>query len=71
MKCNTSLRKTTFKKIIKKHEVPLFVVSELLGYSYAYTSHLLSGHVKMPPGAAEKLETFCRKLEDRESKKPE
>ena len=45
-----SIHETTYKKIIKKHQVPLFVVAEHIGYSYAYTSHLLSGHVKMPIG---------------------
>jgi hypothetical protein len=64
MKGSISLRETTFKKIIKKHEVPLFVVSQLLGYTYSYTSHLLAGHVKMPESAAKKLEAFCKKLED-------
>jgi hypothetical protein len=64
-------RQTTYKKILRIHGVPNFVVSKLLGYSYAYTSHLLSGNVKMPASAAEKLEKFCRKLEARESKRPE
>ena len=66
-----SRRQTTYKKILRKHQVPNFVVSKLIGYSYAYTSHLLSGNVKLPAKAAEKLEEFCRKLEARESKKPE
>jgi hypothetical protein len=63
MNCNISLQETTFKKIIKKHSVPLFVVSKFLGFSYAYTSHLLAGHMTMSASAAEKLEEFCRKLE--------
>ena len=58
-----SRRQTTYKKILRKHGVPNFYVSKLIGYSYAYTSHLLSGNVKMPVSAAEKLEEFCRKLE--------
>ena len=61
-----SIHETTYKKIIKTHQVPLFVVAEHLGYSYAYTSHLLSGHVKMPVDAAEKLKAFCKKLESGE-----
>jgi len=64
-------QETTFKKIIRKHGVPNFYVSRFIGYSYAYTSHLLSGHVKMPTNAAEKLEALCKKLEAGEIKKPE
>jgi DNA-binding Xre family transcriptional regulator len=58
------LRESIYKKILRKHGIPNYDIAEILGYSYAYTSHLLSGNVKMPASAAEKLEAFCKKLED-------
>lgn len=62
---------THYKKIFRKHGVPIVVASNIIEHSYSYTCHLMSGNIKMPPDAAEKLDAFCKKLESGEIKKPE
>ena len=62
---------TPYKKIFRKHRVPIVVASKVIERSYGYTCHLMSGNIKMPADAAEKLDAFCKKLEAGEIKKPE
>ncbi len=64
-------QETSYKKIFRKHGVPLVVASKIIERSYSYTSHLMSGNINMPADAAEKLDAFCKKLEAGEIKKPE
>jgi len=64
-------QETHYKKIFRKHGVPIVIASKVIGLSYSYTSHLLSGNIKMPKDAAEKLDAFCKKLEAGEIKRPE
>ena len=64
-------QETSYKKIFRKHSVSIVVASKIIERSYGYTSHLMSGNIKMPTDAAEKLDAFCKKLEAGEIKKPE
>ena len=61
---------TSFKKIFRKHRVPIVVASKIIGRSYGYTCHLMSGNIKMPADASEKLDAFCKKLESGKIRKP-
>ena len=47
-------QETSYKKIFRKHGIPIVVASKIIGRSYGYTSHLMSGNIKMPKDAAEK-----------------
>ena len=62
---------TPYKKIFRNYGVPIVVASKIIERSYGYTCHLMSGNIKMPPDAAEKLDAFCKKLEAGEIKRPE
>ena len=64
-------QETSYKKIFRKHGIPIVVASKIIGRSYGYTSHLMSGNIKMPKDAAEKLDGFCKKLEAGKIKRPE
>ena len=64
-------QETSYKKIFRKYNVPIVVASKIISLSYGYTSHLMSGNIKMPTDAAEKLDAFCKKLETGEIKKSE
>ena len=59
---------TPYKKIFRKHGIPIVVASNIIGRSYSYTCHLMAGNIKMPADAAEKLAAFCTKLESGEIK---
>jgi hypothetical protein len=64
-------QETSYKKIFRKYNIPLVIASKVIDRSYGYTCHLMAGNIKMPADAAEKLDAFCKKLEEGEIKKPE
>lgn len=53
---------TSYKKIFKSHNLPLYAVSEYLGCSYAYASQLLNGRLPITDRIKPKLDALVSEL---------
>ena len=52
------------KAVLKKHNIPMTVVSNYLGINYPYACSLLRGDLRMPKHHQEKLDDLVRYLEN-------